>query len=157
MNFDQAFAILMDVERGYWDDPVGGPTMWGVTERVARAQGYQGPMRELPLATAKDIAKREYWDRYMCDQFDPAIGYQIFDTAYNGGHPVQWLQKAVGVQADGVIGAKTIAAVRAAEPAKVVALFNAQRIRYMQSLRNFKDNAGGWFLRIADNLERGAS
>ena len=115
MSFDTAFASLMESEGGYWDDPVGGATMYGVTERVARTWGYKGVMRELPLATAKSIAKSEYWDRYQCDQFAPAIGYQVFDTAYNGGKPILWLQSAVGVTADGVIGAKTIAAVRAAD------------------------------------------
>lgn len=150
MNFDQAFDRLMGVEKGYWDDPVGGPTNWGITERVARAAGYTGLMRDLPLALAKQIAKREYWDKYQCDQFDPAIGYQIFDTAYNGGHPVQWLQQAVGVKADGIVGAITIGAVRNANPAQVILAFNAYRLKYMAGLKNRAENSGGWMTRVAD-------
>lgn len=155
MTFDDAFAALMGVEKGYWDDPVGGPTMYGVTERVARAWGYQGDIRNLPLATARSIAKSEYWDRYQCDQFAPAIGYQVFDAAYNGGMPVRWLQAAVGATVDGVIGAKTIAAVRAADPAKVILSFNASRIQYLTSLAGWASNGKGWARRIADNLMKG--
>lgn len=155
MTFDDAFAALISVEKGYWDDPAGGPTMYGVTERVARAWGYQGDMRNLPLATARSIAKSEYWDRYQCDQFAPAVGYQVFDAAYNGGMPVRWLQAAVGATVDGVIGAKTIAAVRAADPAKVILSFNASRIQYLTSLAGWASNGKGWARRIADNLMKG--
>lgn len=155
MNFENAFTSLMDVEKGYWDDPVGGPTMYGVTERVARRWGYLGDMRQLSLAIARSIAKSEYWDRYQCDQFAPAIGYQVFDAAYNGGMPVRWLQEAVGATVDGVIGAKTIAAVRAADPAKVILSFNASRLQYMTSLSNWATNGKGWARRIAENLLKG--
>lgn len=155
-SFDAAFDSLMDVEKGFWNDPAGGPTMYGVTERVARAWGYQGDMRQLPLASARAIAKSEYWDRFQCDQFAPAVGYQVFDTAYNGGHPVQWLQQAVGVTVDGKIGPKTVAAVRAADPSRVILYFNAMRIRYMTSLDGWSSNGKGWARRIADNLLKGA-
>lgn len=155
-SFADAFDSLMGVEKGFWDDPAGGPTMYGVTERVARSWGYQGDMRQLSLDTARLIAKSEYWDRFQCDQFAPAIGYQVFDTAYNGGHPVQWLQQAVGVAVDGVIGAKTIAAVRAADTGKVVLAFNAARIKYLTSLDGWATNGKGWARRIADNLLKGA-
>ena len=148
-SFTEAFAVLIDIEKGYWNDPVGGPTMYGITEKVARANGYQGDMRVLPLDAARAIAKSEYWDRFQCDQFDPAIGYQVFDAAYNGGHPAQWLQRAAGVAMDGAIGAKTIAAVRAANPFAVILSFNSQRLAYMAGLGNWDQNSEGWARRIA--------
>jgi lysozyme family protein len=156
-SFIAAFGALMAVEKGYWDDPAGGPTMYGVTERVARAWGYQGDMRALPLLTAQAIAKSEYWDRFQCDQFAPAISYQVFDAAYNGGHPVQWLQQAVGVEVDGKIGPKTVAALRAADPSRVVLQFNAARIKYLTSLDGWASNGKGWARRIADNLLKGVA
>ena len=155
MNFEDAFNSLMNVEGGFWDDPVGGATMYGVTERVARAWGYPGDMRVLPLATARSIAKSEYWDRFKCDQLPYAVAYQVFDTAYNGGRPAQWLQQSVGAAADGIIGAKTIAAVRAADPARVILSFNAARIQYLTSLKNWPSNSKGWARRIAENLLKG--
>jgi lysozyme family protein len=158
-SFDDAFTALIGNEGGYSDNPAdpGGATMYGVTERVARAWGYTGAMKDLPLDTAKQIAKKNYWDPYQCDQFDPRIGFQVFDAAYNGGHPAQWLQQAAGVTADGVIGAITAAAVRAADPLRVIILFNASRILYYTSLGTWPDFGKGWSNRIATNLRRAAS
>jgi lysozyme family protein len=157
-NFDDCFDVLMGVEKGYSNNPddPGGETMWGVTARVARENGYTGDMKDLPRATAKCIAKSEYWDKYLCDQFSINIGFQVFDCAYNGGHPAQWLQRAAGVTEDGVIGAQTIAAVRASDPDKIIMRFDAYRLHYMADLKNRPTFAGGWMHRIADNLLRGA-
>lgn len=157
--FDDAFTALIGNEGGYSNNPAdpGGETMWGITARVARGWGYTGDMKDLPLDTAKAIAKKFYWDPYQCDQFDPRIGFQVLDAAYNGGHPAQWLQQAAGVTADGVIGAVTAAAVRAADPLKIVILFNASRIFYYTSLGTWPDFGRGWSNRIANNLRRAVS
>jgi lysozyme family protein len=157
--FDDAFTALVGNEGGYSNNPAdpGGETMWGVTARVAREQGYQGAMKDLPLETAKSIARKLYWDPYQCDQFDARVAFQVFDAAYNGGHPAQWLQQAAGVDADGVIGAVTVAAVRAADPMKIVLLFNASRIFYYTALNTWASFGKGWSNRIANNLRRAAS
>lgn len=158
-SFDNAFTTLIGNEGGYSNNPddPGGETMWGVTARVARGWGYNGDMKDLPLDTAKAIAKKFYWDPYQCDQFDPRIGFQVFDAAYNGGKPAQWLQQAAGVTVDGVIGAITTAAVRASDPLKIVILFNASRIAYYTSLGTWENFGRGWSNRIANNLRRAAS
>lgn len=157
-SFDDAFAAICGIEGGYSDNPAdpGGATMYGITEAVARAHGYQGAMQDLTLDLAKQIAKSDYWDKFQCDQFDPRIGYLVFDAAFNGGHPAQWLQEAANVTADGVIGAQTVAAVRNTEPWRIMARFNASHIEYYVSLHNmtFID---GWDKRIAYNLRLGAS
>jgi lysozyme family protein len=158
--FDESFDILMRSEGGFSnrpaaDDP-GLNTIYGITEKVARAWGYEGDMRHLPLETAKEIAKTWYWDRYQCDQFDPRIAYQVFDAAYNGGYPVKWLQECVGATVDGQIGPQTIAAVRAADAWKTIALFNAKRLTYLTNLSNWSQNARGWARRIAQNILNGA-
>ncbi|MDR7006095.1 glycoside hydrolase family 108 protein [Paraburkholderia strydomiana] len=157
--FDDAFSALLGNEGGYVDNPAdpGGATRWGVTERVARAWGYAGDMKDLPIETAKAIAKKNYWDAYQCDQFDPRIGFQVFDAAYNGGKPAQWLQQAAGVTADGVIGSITVAAVRAADPMKIIMRFAAYRLQYLGNLSAWPTFGHGWANRIANNLIRGAS
>lgn len=158
-SFDDAWAAVLGVEKGYSNDPrdPGGATMYGVTERVARANGYQGDMRNLPLDQAKRIAKSQYWDLYQCDQFSPAIAFQIFDAAYNGGHPAQWLQQAAGTVVDGNIGAKTIAAVRSMNPDSVILRFLSYRLSYMASLGAWESFGKGWARRIASNMLQGAS
>lgn len=169
--FDDAFAALIGNEGEFSDNPkdpgnwssgqvgVGtlDGTMWGVSSPVARAFGYTGRMQDLPLETAKSIAKKKYWDVYQCDQFDARVAFQVFDAAYNGGRPAQWLQQAAGVAADGVIGAKTIAAVRAADPMKIIMRFDAYRLKYMKDCRIWSDVSRGWADRIANNLLKGAA
>lgn len=152
--FDDAFQVLIGVEQGYVVDD-GGPTMYGVTQAVARAHGFTGDMHDLPLDLAKSIAKAQYWDVYHCDELDPRIGFQVFDAAYNGGHPVQWLQQASGAVADGSFGPATLAAVKATDPSKLIARFDAYRLQYMCDLNVWPTYGKGWARRIADNLLRG--
>jgi len=148
-SFDACWAFTLGSEGGFFDDPAGGPTMYGVTQRVARAWGYQGNMQHLPLDDAKAIARKEYFDRYQCGQLPAPFAMLVFDTAYHGGKPVRWMQEAVGANPDGIIGAQTIAKARTANVGTVVALFCAARLDYLASLANFRENAGGWTRRIA--------
>ena len=155
--FDDSFSALIGNEGGYAnhpDDP-GGETMWGITARVARAHGYTGAMLDLPLATAKAIAKAGYWDVARCDELDPRLAFQVFDAIYNGGPAVKWLQRAVGATPDGVIGPATLASLALVDPLKVMMRFNAHRMKYLSSLKTWPTFGRGWSNRIADNLLKG--
>lgn len=157
--FDDAFNDLIGNEGGYSnhpDDP-GGETMWGITDRVARAEGYTGTMRELPLKTAKEIAKARYWDSAGCDELDPRLAFQVFDAVYNGGPAVKWLQQAVGAEPDGVIGPATRAALKQADPLKLILRFNAHRLIYLGNLNTWPTFGHGWANRIANNLLKGGA
>lgn len=108
--FENFFDRLMKHEGGYVNHPrdPGGETMWGVTKRVAQAHGYFGPMRQLPKETAKRITEQSYYKAVKGDQLDRLIAWQLTDAAYNHGNrqAVKFLQRAVGVSADGLILAK---------------------------------------------------
>lgn len=157
--FDDSFTALIGNEGGYSNNPAdpGGETMWGVTARVARKHGYTGPMRDLPLNTARTIAKTEYWDAYRCDDMPAQVGFQVLDAAYNGGHPAQWLQRAVGVAEDGTIGPVTLAAVKAADPDDVCLRLDAYRLQYLTELTTWPTFGRGWARRIAANLLRASA
>ncbi|MCG1056092.1 glycoside hydrolase family 108 protein [Mycetohabitans sp. B5] len=152
--FDDAFDKLIGNEGGYSNNPQdpGGETMWGVTQRVARAWGYTGPMRELPRETAKQIAKALYWDPLHCDRYDARVAFQIFDANYNGGHVVIWMQQASDAFADGKLGPKTIAAVQAVDPELFIMRFIAARLTYLTALQTWPSFGRGWARRIATNL-----
>ena len=112
MNFDAAFDKLIEREGGYSDnasDP-GGKTRYGITESVARANGYLGAMNELPMALAKVIYFKSYWSTCHCDELPDAVRYDVFDGAVNSGNSqsIKWLQRAINVSDDGVIGKVTI-------------------------------------------------
>lgn len=159
MGFEQAFQELLGNEGGFVDNPAdpGGATRYGIAERTARRYGYTGDMRDLPLDLAKSIAKAEYWDPCSCDALPDEVAFQVFDAYYNGGHAAQWLQQAADVDVDGKIGPATIAAVKAADPDKIVMRFDALRLKYLGSLSIWPDFGHGWANRIADNLIRAAS
>lgn len=157
MNFDTAFDLLLGHEGGFSDhaaDP-GGKTRYGITEAVARQAGYTGDMRQLPVEMAKQIYLERYWKTISADDLPPGIRYTVFDAAVNSG-PVQairWLQRALGVNADGVIGPKTMAAAYAQNMDALRMRMLAQRLRFMAGLPNWLAFSRGWAARIADLME----
>ena len=93
---------LIDREGGYVDNPAdkGGPTCFGITEAVARAHGYAGPMRLLPRSEAAAIYTRLYWLRPRLDEVakrSARVAAELFDTVVNMGPAVAitFLQRAL--------------------------------------------------------------
>lgn len=157
MTFDDAFEKLLGHEGGYVSHPndPGGATMYGITERVARSHGYQGAMYDLRLPEAKHIAKVAYWDVVRADELPAAIRFDVFDAAYNSGtgQAAKWLQRACGVSDDGQIGPVTVAAAHSADPYRLLAWFNGQRLQFLTDLGTWGTFGKGWARRIANNLK----
>lgn len=157
MNFDTALKLLLNHEGDFSDhkEDKGGATRYGVTEAEARRVGYRGDMRELPLDLAKQIFKRDYWDKIKADELPVAVRYALFDAAVNSGVPqaTRWLQRACGVKDDGIIGPVTIAAAHHIDGARLKSSILAQRLRFMASLTNWPAFSRGWSRRIADLME----
>lgn len=160
-DFESAFTALIGNEGGYVDNPKdpGGATRYGVTQRVARKHGYMGDMRELPLETARAIAKAEYWTPAGCDKLEAHVAFQVFDGAYNSGvaQSVKWLQAAVGATMDGRFGPQTQAMAAAKDPDDVCLMYDAARLLFLASLPTWPTFGRGWARRIAFNLQRAAS
>jgi lysozyme family protein len=102
IDVDQLIDGLLEREGGYVNHPAdkGGPTCFGVTEAVARAHGYRGPMRQLPRDEAAAIYKRLYWVRPRFDEVakrSPRLAAELFDTGANMGPAVAatFLQRAL--------------------------------------------------------------
>jgi lysozyme family protein len=157
MNFDQAFHKLLGHEGGYVDHPAdpGGATNWGVTQAVARANGYTGHMKNFPVESAKAIYWRQYWVPIKADELPPAIRYAVFDAAVNSGPPqaIKWLQRAIGVNDDGVVGPQTMTFARAAAPDFVNRRMLGERLKFMTDLKTWPSFGRGWARRIAEMLQ----
>lgn len=156
MKFDQAFDKLLGHEGGYSfhaSDP-GGETMWGVTARVARQNGYTGEMRDLPRETAKAIYRKLYWDACKCDELPDRLNFVVFDGAVNSGvsQSAIWLQRALGVDDDGVIGPQTLRAAAQSTDPMLPAKMLALRLRFMSALPTWPAFSRGWANRIATNI-----
>lgn len=131
MTIDQMIDGILEREGGFVDhksDP-GGATNWGITERVARANGYKGDMRQLPKATAREIYLREYVVKpgfLPIAEIDPIVAEEVIDSGVNAGQrrAALWFQQSLNVLnrrqkdyadvvEDGRVGPNTIAAYRA--------------------------------------------
>lgn len=156
MNFDQAFDRLLAHEGSYsfHRSDRGGETMWGITAVVARSQGYTGHMADLPQLTAKYIYKKCYWMPVQADQLPWDIRFDVFDGAVNSGvtQSAIWLQRALGVDDDGIIGPVTINACKSVPGGLLLAQYNGHRLAYLCDLSGWHTFGRGWALRIARNL-----
>src|SRR3954470_20368963 len=127
-EIEQLIDALIEREGGYVNHPAdrGGPTCFGVTEAVARANGFAGQMRNLPREDAAAIYRRIYWLRPRFDEVarrSAGLAAELFDTGVNMGPAVAttFLQRALtalnrnghdylDLTPDGRIGAQTLAA-----------------------------------------------
>lgn len=118
-------------EGGYSNHPAdrGGPTCFGITREVARANGYAGDMRHLPRPAAEAIYRRLYWERpgyAFIAEIAPEVAEELFDSGVNMGPSVAtgFLQRALNalnrnqkdypdLKIDRAVGAKTLAALAA--------------------------------------------
>lgn len=155
--FDKAFRELLESEGSYSnhnDDP-GGETNFGVTVSVARANGYAGPMRDMPQSVARDIYRRQYWRPWM-DDLPYQLAFQVFDASVNSGpgQAARWLQRAAGVKDDGAVGPVTMAAVGKSDPVKLAVMFCAARLEFLTSLPTWTAFGKGWARRVAGNLKK---
>ncbi len=131
MTIDTLIDAVLDREGGYSNHPAdrGGETKYGITAAVARANGYDGPMRDLPVATARAIYRRRYWLTPRLNavaDLAPLIAAELFDTGVNMGPPaaVSFLQRALNalnrgatdypdMPVDGRVGDTTLAGLAA--------------------------------------------
>lgn len=127
IDINELIDALIEREGGYVNHPAdrGGPTRYGITQVVARAHGYAGPMQYLPREEAATIYRRLYWLRPKFDQVaarSPRLAAELFDTGVNMGPAVAatFLQRALtalnrngkdfaDLVLDGRIGPRTVA------------------------------------------------
>jgi lysozyme family protein len=157
-----AAAKLGIAEGGYWDDPVGGPTMRGITLNSLRnnrkALGLTSVdaitvafLKMLTEEDARKIWKAGYWDRAYCDRLPIGLDYAVFDIAINSGpaKAIELLQEALGLHADGIFGNMTEGAATKCNVPATIATMNKLRVKFMVKLKNWKPNSAGWADRVA--------
>ena len=159
-NFDVCFDLMLAHEGGYVDHPKdpGGRTNHGVTQRVWEEwlgrPVSEKEMRALTPTMVKPLYKRKYWDACRADDLVAGVDYVVFDVAVNSGpgRAIKFLQSCVGVTVDGGFGPATLAAVKKAEedPARLIELYCAKRLEFLQSLKTFETFGKGWSRRVQE-------
>lgn len=154
MNFEDAFKKLIVHEGGYVNDPrdPGGETKYGISKRAYPAVD----IKNLTLDGAKLIYKRDYWDRCRCDDLPEAVRFDVFDAAVNSGvkQAILWLQRALDVVADGVVGNVTLSMAMKTDGHLLSMKYNGTRLLFMISLPTWPTYSRGWAKRIAENMVR---
>lgn len=150
--------------RGFANDPddAGGATMVGVTiatyKEYCRSKGLPRPtvakLRAMTYAQWLDILKSMYWDRWRADEIEnQGVAEMLVDWVWaSGKYGITLPQKVLGVAADGIVGAKTLAAVNTADAAELMGRLRAERLLFVERIctarpvnRKFRN---GWVRRI---------
>lgn len=137
---------------GYVNDPYdrGGETKFG----VAKNANPDLNITRLTWAGAKAVYFTRYWLAGKCDKLPPRVAVLHFDGCVNHGvkKANTFLQRAVGVTPDGVLGAVTLAKVNQLDQIQVVTSICNQREQfYRQIVQRNPSQARylkGWLRRI---------
>ena len=159
-NFDSCLAKLLVHEGGYVHHPSdpGGMTNLGITARVWEEWvGHpvdEKQMRALTPALVAPLYRKKYWDACRANELISGLDYAVFDVAVNSGvgRSIKLLQSCVGATPDGGYGSITAALVQKAEqdPTRLIELYSAKRLEFLESLSSFPVFGKGWIRRVAE-------
>lgn len=134
-SFDSAFKTVVGHEGRYVNNPAdpGGETKYGIAKKY-----YPDlDIKKLTLDQAKQIYKKDFWDKYNLSSFDAEDRTAALDMFINSPRrAAKAVQKAVGEKPDGIMGPKTLAKMQEFKGD----LGKAAKKKYFESL--IEDNAG---------------
>lgn len=151
-DFDKAFALVIDHEGGYSNDPrdPGGETKFGISKR-----SYPNvDIAALTLGEAKAIYLKDFWEPLDAFNLPEQVTFVLFDMAVNMGKgaAARCLQRALGVQADGIIGPVTRDTVKTKDWRALLGEMTVQRIMFYSTLQTFQTYGLGWTRRSIKTL-----
>jgi len=158
MNFTEALEHVLKHEGGFVNHPKdpAGITNLGVTiavwEEWVGRESSEKEMRSLTPEMVAPLYKQKYWDRVKADDLPSGVNYAVFDAGVNSGtgRAAKWLQEAVGAVADGAIGEKTLAKVKAHNADALVNAYCDNRLNFLKGLKTFDTFGKGWTRRVEE-------
>ena len=155
-NYAEALQAVLVHEGGFVNNPKdpGGMTNLGCTKAVWEEYvGHPVDEKAMRALTPSDVAplyKRKYWDKVFGDDLPAGVDYVVFDAAINSGagRAAKWLQACVGVEPDGGIGPKTLAAVQAFDAKQLVEDYSKLRLSFLMDLPTWDTFGKGWGRRV---------
>jgi lysozyme family protein len=157
-NFESALKAVLHHEGGFVNHPAdpGGMTNLGVTKKVWEEwvghEVDEKTMRGLTPELVGPMYRKKYWDKIRGDDLPEGVDYAVFDAAVNSGpgRAAKWLQACVGVEQDGGIGPKTLAAVAAFDPKDLVEDYAKRRLSFLMDLPHWGTFGKGWSRRVTE-------
>lgn len=170
-NFPACNQRVLVYEGGWSNHPQdpGGVTLEGVIQRVYDGYRQRKGLPTRPLTpqmrgTADWIAERDeiyriqYWNKVRGDEIPAGVDMVVYDAAVNSGpvQAVKWLQRALGVPADGMLGEATMAALEAnVDNDALVADICSRRLAFLKQLRTWSTFGTGWSRRVSNVMATG--
>lgn len=158
--FARCFELLIGHEGGFTADArdpgnwTGGKvnagelkgTKFGISAAVYRHLD----IANLTLDQAREIYHADFWRKIRGDELPPAVALCVFDAAVHAGlgNAARWLQASIRITVDGVIGSKTIEAVRARPAPVVLAEMLALRAEHNRRQPTIETFGLGWSRRL---------
>ena len=153
-TFDEIIDVTLKHEGGYVNDPndLGGETNLGITKRF-----YPDlDIKNLTKEEAKDIYRRDYWDKFKVDKMPDNLKHIYFDMSVNQGKrtAVKILQRATNAKGakldvDGGLGPATIGSIKKYKPE--LERCRMYRVKYYMDLVSRKPEQErflfGWYRR----------
>jgi lysozyme family protein len=160
-NYNESLKLVLQHEGGYTNHPSdpGGATNFGITihdyRRYIKKNGTAADVKAMKLADAAKIYRARYWDIQHCDEMPSGVDYAMFDYGVNSGvgRSQKVLQRILKVTVDGIIGAKTLAALKAQDPQFVVVAIYKERNGFLRRLRTWPVFGKGWARRTTEGLD----
>jgi len=114
--FQRALRFSLSWEGGFSDNPAdpGGRTDHGIAEAFHPEAWADGKVTPEEAAA---IYRKDYWDAVKGDSLPDLVAFAMFEAAINPGvtRAIQFLQAALGVRSDGVLGVMTTVALRSTD------------------------------------------
>jgi len=156
-NFQKAIGKTLILEAGYWDDPRGGPTKYGISQK-AYPQYSTSDIKWMAPSTAIRIYERDFWQPVKGDMItNQYIAEELLDTAINCGVvvAVKCVQRALeflgeGIVIDGKLGSKTLDLINRwckKNPEALFRAMNGEQYIYYKGIKGISFPAG-WMKRL---------
>lgn len=167
-SVEKLAPFLLKWEGGFVDDPddLGGATNAGVTmgtyKTYCKRKGYPVPtverLKNLSKKQWMDILKTMYWDRFRADEIvSQDVANICVDWLWGSGMiAIKRVQEIVGVEVDGIVGVKTLAAINNRSPLPLFGAIKEARKEYIDEIctkrpKNEKYRRG-WLNRLNDMM-----
>ena len=131
--------FVLDLEGGYSNNPKdnGGETKFGISKRAYPDEDIPN----LTLERARELYKKDYWDRIQGDRIPTPVALIFFDLAINSGvsGATKIMKKALGIKPTGRVDDTTIKAIEDAWISNGDTLLDTLTEKRMDLYKNHED------------------
>jgi lysozyme family protein len=161
-NYDACIDKVLEYEGGYQNDPddsgnwslceVGRGENRGTNRGISSCSYPDEDIAGMTEERAREIYRSDFWDPIQGDELPAGPDLCTFDGSVNSGRSrgVQWLQRAVGVEDDGVVGPLTIEAANEADDHVTIDRMCDDRLEFLRGLSTWDLYGKGWTARVED-------